>query len=61
MRPSVAATRSDYHVAIFLQDDVGAVVKIQNGDAVELSGGAARLWDRVRVYEVNLQEKKHIN
>lgn len=54
----MAATRPDYHVAIFLQDDIGAVVKIQHRDAVELGGGTARLWDRVRVYEVNLHNKK---
>lgn len=54
---SVAATRSDHHVPILLQNDIGAIVEIQHGDAVELSGGAARLRDRVWVYKVNLQEQ----
>ena len=53
----MAPTGSDHHVTVLLQDDVGAVVEVEHGDAVELSGGAAGLRNRVRVYEVHLEEK----
>ena len=51
----MAAARSDHHVAILLEDDVGAVVEVEHGDGVELGGGAAGLGDGVRVDEVNLE------
>lgn len=50
----MAAAGSDHHVAVLLEDDVGAVVEIEHGDGVELRGGAAGLGNRVRVDEVNL-------
>lgn len=53
-RTLVAATRSDHHVAVFLQDDIGAVIKIQDGDGMELCGGATWFWNRFGVDEVNL-------
>lgn len=52
----MAATGADDHVSVFLQDDVGAVVEVEDGDGVELSGGAAGLGHRVRVDEVNLED-----
>lgn len=33
-RRLVAATGPDNHVSVFLQDDVGAVVKVEHGDGV---------------------------
>lgn len=57
----MAPTGSDDHVAVLFQDDVGAVVEVEHGDAMELSGGAARLRDRVRVYEVHLLGRRGIN
>lgn len=51
----MAATGSDHHVAILLEDDVGAVVEVEHRDGVELRGGAAGLGNRVRVDEVNLE------
>lgn len=53
----MAATRSDHHVAVFLQDDIGAVVEIQDGDGVELCRGAAWFWNHLGVDEVNLRKK----
>lgn len=50
----MAAARSDHHVAVFLQDDVGAVVKIQDGDGVELCGSTAGFWNRLWVDKMNL-------
>lgn len=52
----MAAARSDHHVAVFLEDDVGAVVEEEHRDGVELRGGAAGLRHRVRVDEVHLEE-----
>ena len=54
-RRLMAATGSDHHVAILLEDDVGAVVEVEHRDGVELRGGAAGLGNRVRVDEVNLE------
>ena len=50
----VAATSSDHHVAVFLEDDVGAVIEVEHWDGVELRGGAARLGDCLRVDKMNL-------
>lgn len=50
----VASAGSDHHVAVLLEDDVGAVVEVEHRDGVELRGGAAGLGNRVRVDEVNL-------
>lgn len=35
---SVAATCPDHHVAVLLQDHVGAVIKVEDRDAVKLRG-----------------------
>ena len=51
---SVAAAGSDHHVAVLLQDDVGAVVEVEHRDAVELGGGAAGLGHCLRVDKVHL-------
>lgn len=51
---SVAATGSDHHVAVLLEDDIGAVVKVEHWDAVELGRGTAGLGHRVRVDKVHL-------
>jgi len=50
----VAATCSDHHVAVFLEDDVGAVVEVEHRDGVELRGRAAGLRHRLRVDKMNL-------
>lgn len=50
----VAATSSDHHVAVFLEDDVGAVIKVEHGDGVELCGSTTRLRNRLWVNEMNL-------
>lgn len=54
----MAATGPDHHVPVFLQDDVGAVIKVEDGDGVELGGGAAGLGHRVWVDEVDLQHSQ---
>lgn len=51
---SVAATCSDHHVAVLLQDDVGAVVKVEDRDAVELRGCTAGLGHRLWVDKMDL-------
>lgn len=51
---SVAAARPDHHVTVLLQDDVGAVVKVEDRDAVELRGCAAGLGHRLRVDKMDL-------
>lgn len=45
---------SDNHVAVLLEDDIGAVVKVKHRDAVELRWGAAGLGHRLRVDKVHL-------
>lgn len=57
---SVAAAGPDHHVAVLFQDDVGAVVEVEDGDAVELGGGAAGLGHRLRVDEVNLVSEEQL-
>lgn len=56
----MAAARPDHHVAVLFQDDVGAVVEVEDGDAVELGGGAAGLGHRLRVDEVNLVSEEEL-
>lgn len=51
----VAATGPDHHVSVLLQDDVGAVVEVEDRYRVELGGGTAGLGYGVWVDEVNLQ------
>lgn len=51
----VAAAGSHHHVAVLLEDDVGAVVEVEHRDGVELRGGAAGFGNRVWVDEVNLE------
>lgn len=50
----MAATCSDHHVAVLLQDDVGAVIKVEHRDAVKLRGCAAGLGHRLRVDKMYL-------
>lgn len=51
----MAATGSDHHVSVLLQDDVRAVIKVEDRYSVELGGCTAGLGYRVWVDEVNLQ------
>lgn len=51
--PLVATTRPHDHVTVFLEDDVGAVVKIEHGDGIELGGRAAGLGHKVGVHQVH--------
>lgn len=50
----MTATGSDHHIAVLLEDDVGAVIKVEHRDAVELGRGAAGLGHCVRVDKVHL-------
>lgn len=50
----MTAAGSDDHVAVLLEDDIGAVVKVKYRDAVELCRGTAGLGHRVRVDKVHL-------
>lgn len=58
---SVASAGPDHHVAVLLEDDVGAVVEVEHGDAMELGGGAAGLGHGVWVYKVNLKQERDKN
>ena len=49
----MAATRLDDHVFIFLQNDVGALIKIQDRDAAQLGWSTARLGDIVGSHQVH--------
>ena len=49
----MAATRLDDHVFIFLQNDVGALVKVQDRDPTELGWRTAGLGHVVRSHEVD--------
>ena len=49
----MAATRLDDHVFIFLQNDVGALVKVQDRDPTELGRSTAGLGHVVRSHEVD--------
>lgn len=51
----MTATGSDHHIAVLLEDDVGAVVKVEHRDAMELCGGTARLGHSLWVDKVHLQ------
>lgn len=51
----VAATGPDHHVPVLLQDDIRAVVEVEDRYGVELGGRTAGLGYRVWVDEVNLQ------
>lgn len=55
--PLVAAAGSHDHVAVLLQDDIGAVVEVEHRDGVELRWRAAGLGHRLRVNEVNLRNE----
>lgn len=50
----MAATGSDHHVAVLLEDDVGAVVKVENRDTMELGRRTAGLGHRLWVDKVYL-------
>lgn len=49
----VAATGPDHHVSVLLQDDIRAVVEVEDRDGVELGGRTAGLGYCVWVDEVN--------
>lgn len=51
----VAAAGPHDHVPVFLQDDVGAVVEVEDRDGVELSWSAAGLGHRIWVDKVDLE------
>lgn len=55
----MAAAGSHHHVAVLLQDDVGAVVEVEHRDGVELGRSTARLGYRLRIYEVDLKKQIH--
>lgn len=57
----MAATGPDDHVSVFLQDDVGAVVKVEDGDGVQLRGCTARLGHRLWVDEVDLEHTANVS
>lgn len=50
----VAATSSDHHVAVFLENDVRAVVEVEHRDGIELRGGTAGFRNCLWVNEMNL-------
>lgn len=53
----VAATGTHYHISVFLQNDVGAVIKVQNGDGIQFGWSTTRLGNMVRKHQVYLAKK----
>ena len=49
----MTAAALDDHVAVLLQDDVGALVKVEDRDSGQLGRCAARLRGQVRAHQVN--------
>lgn len=49
----MTTTGDDLHVPVLLQDDVGVVVEVHDGDGAELGGGAAGFGRRVLAHEVD--------
>lgn len=59
MAMSVAATGSHHHVLVLLEDDVGVVVKVEDGNGVQLGRRTAGLGHVLWVHEVHLREEEH--
>lgn len=55
----MTATGSDHHVAVLLEDDIGAFIKIEHGDAVELCWGTAGFGHRLWVDKVHLWHRRN--
>lgn len=53
----MAAAGPHHHVLVFLEYDVGVVIKVEHRDGVKLGGGAAGLWYVLRVHQVHLKIK----
>ena len=53
MNKLMTSARFDDHVAVLLENDVGIVVEVEDGDGREFDGGAARLGHFVRIHEVH--------
>ena len=49
----MASTALDDHVLVLLEDDVAALVEVQNGDGRERGGRAAGLGDVAGAHEVH--------
>ena len=49
----MASAALDHHVPVLLEDDIGRLVKVQDGDARELCGRAAGLGHILRLHEVH--------
>ena len=49
----MTAAALDHHVLVLLQNDVGALVEVEDEDRGELLRGAARFRDVVRVHQVH--------
>lgn len=50
----MTAAGSDHHVAVLLEDDIGAVIEVEDRDAIELGRSTARFGHGVRVDKVYL-------
>lgn len=49
----MATTGLDHHTSLFLQDDIGTVIKGQDRDIVKLGTGHSRAWEHFWVAEVD--------
>ena len=49
----MTSARLDHHVFVFLENDIRTLVKVQDGDATELGGGATGFGDVVRSHEMH--------
>lgn len=49
----MATTGLDHHTSLFLQDDIGTVIKGQDRDIIKLGTGHSRAWEHFWVAEVD--------
>ena len=49
----MAAAGFDDHVAVLLEDNIGIVVEIKDGDGRQLDGSTARLGHSIRIHQVD--------
>jgi hypothetical protein len=49
----MTSTTFDHHVSVLLENDVGAFVEVEDGDAGEFGGSATGLRGQVRTHQMN--------
>lgn len=57
---SVTPTRSDDHIPVFLQNDIGIVIKVKNRYRVKFCGSTAWFRHILRIHKMNLFKESDI-